>query len=291
MPRRMTVSAVAVMVVMGLWIVSDGFEVGQAHAQQRESSSPQLASPPGRISLTVKKGRLTASIKDCPMGSVLEELDLQTDVALIPAKDLDIAEDRVSAQLADVPLDEGLRRLLENYDTFLYYGVVGNAPSSLRAVWIYPKGTASVLRPVPPEAWASSKELEASLADWYPEVRERAYEALMLRPSSASRELVLQALRGASETDEGVRQRLLSSAISNGMRLPPDLLTELARWDGSEGIRLMALDALAGDPALKELAQAVSADPSQAVREKAKEILAQLRPEYRPDGANPEPKR
>ncbi|HEX2341926.1 MAG TPA: hypothetical protein VHI98_15735 [Vicinamibacterales bacterium] len=219
---------------------------------------------------------MTATVQDSPIGSVLEELDSQTDVALIPADDLDIAEHRISVQLADVPLDEGLRRLLKDYDTFFYYGGVGNAPSSLQAVWIYPKGTASALRPVPPEAWASSKELEAGFADRSPEVREQAYVALLLRPGSAGRERVLQAIRGVSETDEAVRQRLLSSAISNGMRLPPDLLADLARWDGSEGIRLMALDALVGDPIVQETAQAALTDSSQTIRKRAKEILAEL---------------
>jgi hypothetical protein len=73
--------------------------------------------------MTVHKGRLTASVQDSPIGSVLEELDSQTDVALIPAEDLDIAEHRISAQLADVPPDEGLRRLLKDYDTFFITAV------------------------------------------------------------------------------------------------------------------------------------------------------------------------
>jgi hypothetical protein len=278
MRRKKTVAVVGVMVAVGLWIVPDGVEMGQAHGQQRESSSPAGIGPAqdSRMSITVQKGRLTGSIQNYPMRSVLEELGSRTEVTLISAADMDIGEDRVSAELEDVPLDEGLRRLLKDYDAFFYYGVVGNAPSSLRAVWIYPKGAASALRPVPPEAWASTKELEASLADWNPEIRERAYEALMSRSDSRSWELVLQALRGASETNQEVRQRILSSAINNRMQLPPDLLTDLARWDGSEGIRLMALDTLAADPAVKELAEAALTDPSQAVRERAKEILGAL---------------
>jgi hypothetical protein len=50
------------------------------------------------------------------------------------------------------------------------------------------------------------------------------------------------------------------------MRLPPDLLADLARWDGSEGIRLMALDALVGDPIAKEIPQAALTDSSQTIR-------------------------
>ena len=60
------------------------------------------------------------------------------------------------------------------------------------------------------------------------------------------------------------------------MELPADLLTYLARWDGSEAIRLMALDALTLEPALKDVAQAALDDSSALVRQRAKEILRQL---------------
>jgi hypothetical protein len=228
--------------------------------------------------VSIRGGRVTGHVHNRSLGEVLDEVTRHTRVAFVAADG--IRDDSISAELLDTPLDEALRRLLSRYDTFFYYGVVGNTPSKLRAVWIYAKGTAAALRPVPPETWAGTGELEASVTDANPRVRERAYEALMNGASDRGRELVLDAIRGLSEQDEGVRQRLLSNAMSKGMDLPPDLLTDLVRGDGSEDMRLMALDVLATTApptTAKAAAEAALNDPSGAVRERAADILGQLR--------------
>lgn len=246
-----------------------------AGAQQNDLvlQSPSSA---GQMSIAIEKGRITASIRNSPFDAVLEQLASQTGAAFVPADDLDIRAIRVSAELAGVPLDEGLRLLFNNYDVFFYYGAVGTAPSSLRTVWFYRKGAAANLRPVPPEVWASTKDLQAAIADPDPVVRARAYEALMSRPDRESRELVLLALRGLSETDDAVRERTLAIASSTDMPLPSDLLMDLVRSDRHEGVRLNALNALASEPTLKEAARAALNDPSQTVRKRAKVILAEL---------------
>lgn len=245
-----------------------------AGAQQNDLvlQSPSSA---GQMSIAIEKGRITASIRNSPFDAVLEQLASQTGAAFVPADDLDIRAIRVSAELAGVPLDEGLRLLFNNYDVFFYYGAVGTAPSSLRTVWFYRKGAAANLRPVPPEVWASTKDLQAAIADPDPVVRARAYEALMSRPDRESRELVLLALRGL-EADDAVRERTLAIASSTDMQLPSDLLMDLVRSDRHEGVRLNALNALASEPTLKEAARAALNDPSQTVRKRAKVILAEL---------------
>jgi len=244
---------------------------------QEDRRIQQAPVPSSNMSVSLRNGRLTARVERRPLAAVLEEIALRTHVAITLADG--IGEDLLSAAVSDVPLDEALRRLLHEYDAFLYYGAVGTHPSRLRAVWVYAKGTAVALRPVPPEVWAGTGELEASLTDANPHVRERAYQVLMDRPSDRSRELTLSAIRGASEQDEGIRQRLLSNAVTKGMALPPDLLSDLARADGSEQIRLMALDALAmtaPSVTAKEVAEAALYDPSGPVRERAADILSQL---------------
>jgi hypothetical protein len=175
-------------------------------------------------------------------------------------------------------LDHAVRRLLGGYDTFLYYASVGDSPSELRAVWVFPKGTAAALRPVPPETWAGTGELEASLTDANPNVRERAYEALIDRPSDRGRELVLDAIRGTGEQDPSLRQRLLSNAAGKGLEIPADLLIELILTDGSEHMRLIALEALASraPASAKQAAEAALNDSSQTVRDKAADILGQM---------------
>ena len=205
---------------------------------------------PARMSLSVEKGRMTCSIENVSILQVLEELGGRTGVAFVPAES--ITDDRVSLEVVNLPLDEGVRRLLRDYDAFLYYSASDDALSSLRAVWIYPKGAGSALQPVPKESSTTA------IAGWRerivhpdPRVREQAYIALIASPDDASRELVLNALRGVTETDEDLRQRVLLSAIHQGVDVPDDLLAALALADGSEVLRLLALDALADDPAVE----------------------------------------
>jgi hypothetical protein len=235
----------------------------------------QPTSATAQMSVDVQRGRVTASIQNSPLHEVLEELSGRTGVALVPGAGVEA--DQVSAELKDVPLDEGLRQLLKDYDAFFYYGAAGqNTRTSLRAVWVYPRGAAATVRPVPPATWASTKDLETGLADRDPAIREQAYDALMSRPDRESRNRVLLALRGATETDYELRQRLLSSALSKGVEVPFDLLADLVRGDGSEEIRVIALDALAGEPAARNVAVTALSDPSEAVRDRAGEFLAEI---------------
>jgi HEAT repeat protein len=176
-----------------------------------------------------------------------------------------------------------LRDLLKKHDAFFYYGAVGeNTKPVLRAIWVYPRGAGATFQPVPPEAWASTKDLAASLSATDPTLRERAYEALMSRPDSESRDLVLHALRGASETDPDMRQRLLSSALSRGIEIPRELLADLVRGDSAEEVRLMALDAFSGDPSARDVAVIALSDPSEAVRARAKDLLVEIDARRRP---------
>ena len=98
----------------------------------------------------------------------------------------------------------------------------------------------------------------------------------MSRPDQESGNLLFLALRGASETDPEMRQRLLSSALSKGIDVPPEMLADLVRSDSSEEIRMMALDALSGDPSARDVAVAALTDPSEAIRERAKDLLTEL---------------
>jgi hypothetical protein len=220
------------------------------------------------ISVSFEKGRLTASVQNSPIRLFLEQLSLKTQVAIIPGEE--IGDDSVSVEVTGMLLDEALRAVLSGYDTFFYYQA-----QSLRSVWVYPKGTAATLRPVPPQVWAGARELEASLADSDSKVREQAYQALLVRPDNRSRDHIVQALRGR-EKEEPVRQRILSDAISKGIEVPPDVLAELARSDPSEQIRWMALDALSESTSARQVAEALLTDPSESVRQRASEIITEL---------------
>lgn len=259
-------------------VIASAGMLSLAGAQQ--PLNPQTAIEP-RLTVAVQRGRLTASIENASLQSVLEELSVKTQIALVAGNGLE--GDPVSAELKNVPVEEGLRDLLKNHDAFFYYGAVGeHTKPVLRAVWVYPRGAAATFRPVPPEAWASTKDLHASLSDHEPAVRERAYEALMSRPDRESRDLLLLALRGASETDPEMRQRLLSRALSTGIDVPREMLADLVRSESSQEIRLMALDAFWGDPSAREVALTALSDPSEAVRARAEDLLVTIEALRRP---------
>jgi hypothetical protein len=240
-----------------------------------QDSQPSHEPSGARIEIAVERGVLTAIIRNAPLAAALEELSRRTRVAIVVAEGLE--DELVSVDLKNVGVDEGLRALLGNYDTFFYYGLTGQQSSAaLAAVWVYRKGEAATLRPAPLESWAVMKDLEIAVRDHDPVVRERAYEALMSRPDRASRNLVILAIRGASESDSDLRERLLSTAVTKGIDIPGDVLKDLVRADGTEAIRLMAFEALAGDPQARDVALAVASDASEVIRERAREFLAEL---------------
>jgi hypothetical protein len=226
------------------------------------------------IKASVDGGLLTASIRNQPLRRVLEELSV---IAHFTVAFADEVEDKiVSLEAKRLRLDDSIRQLLSDYDAFLFYGGTADKPAWLRAVWVYQKGGGSHLRPVPPEVWASGKELEARISNPDPEKRLLAYESLFSRPDPSSRDLVIDALAGKTERDHSVRQRLFSVAITKGFSLPPEVLADLALRDPSEQIRWLALDVLSEHSSAKQTAEAAILDPNEAIREKAKQILADL---------------
>jgi hypothetical protein len=240
-----------------------------AFAAEQSPASPDACAGP--IAIAFEKGRLSAQFDQCPLGRVLEEVSRRTNVTLVA--DDPVTADPTSADFKDQPLEEGLRRLLAGYDLFSYYSAASGASSAPLTVWIYPRGSAAALRPVPPELWASGRELEAALSDPEPSVRGRAYEALMTRPDSRCRDLILKAILGDTEKDGAVRQQLFSTAIARGFKIPTDLAVQMARADNLPEIRWMALDSLPILPAVKATAQAALSDSDESVRQKAQEIL------------------
>jgi hypothetical protein len=237
-------------------------------------ADPQAPAESG-LSVAIAGGRMTAAIADAPLLAVLEALSSRTRISIVPGTGLE--DERLSATINGEPVLDAIRRLLKDYDTFFYFSPSPQqSPALPAAIWVYPKGAGALLRPVPPETWAGSRELEMALRDKEPAVREKAYEVLMSRPDATSHNLVILAIRGASENDVELRQRLFSTASSKGIKLPIDVLADLVRADSSEEIRMMALDALAGEPDARAIATGALTDPSEVVRERAKDMLAVL---------------
>jgi hypothetical protein len=253
-----------------------------ALAQERSRPSianPSLSqgSPPSpkpneqRVDVTFKDGRLSVNAQNRPLARLANEISEKAGVAVVLAEG--VGKEPINLSFRDLPLDEGLRRILKDHDTFFFFGVEKEPPASVRAVWVYSKGKGRGLAPIPSEVWASTKELEGMVADPDPKVRLQAVLALIDRKGDKAQDLVLEALK---DQDNQVRSETLYRAFGKGVELPADALTELALNDPSPDVRVLALDALAKDPNVRSLAEHALGDPSPQVQNKAREIMAFL---------------
>jgi len=251
-------------------------------APGKSAASPEKRTDQQAL-VAVRNGRLTVQVQGRPVALawVLDQISRQAKVAFVLSAGLEA--EQVSIGFKELPLDEGLRQLLADQDAFLFYGVEKKGPASLRAVWAYPRGQGRGLAPVPPDAWASTGELEGRLGDSDPAVRAQSLEGLIERKRGQALDAVMQ---GLGDWDEQVRTQALYGAVNAGVTIPPETLAQVALGDPSPNVRFLALEALGGDPNAGAIAQQALNDPSPHVQLKAQEILRQLEAAARP----PEPR-
>jgi hypothetical protein len=224
--------------------------------------------------VVVRDGRITLRAANQSLNSVLDEIARGAPpLAITLAPELEA--DRVSLAFANVPLDEGLRRILSGYDTFFSYAAAGRGAtsSSLVGVWVFPRGGSRGLAPLDAVAWASDADIERRLTDPDPDIRIRALKALIDRRGEAAIGPVLTALAGE---DEVVRAQVLDLASGGGLSIPVERLLALALNDPAPLIRLQALQLTPDCPELVVAAEAARQDPDPYVRLEAEAILARL---------------
>jgi|SRR5579864_1088397 len=241
-----------------------------------KSSSPKQPSATSERSaerslVSFKDGRLSVAVQGRSLERLASEISNGSGVPILV--DSALAKALVTANLQNLPLDEGLRQILKNYDAFFFYGIDEDGPASLKVVWVYPKGNGRGMAPVPPEKWASTKELEKRLSDSNPEVRARAIEALIERKRGQAADAVAQALK---DSDNQVRTQALYRAAQSGVDIPVNTVRSLALNDPSADVRFLALQSMANNPGVRAVAEWLLNDPSEPVRLEAQEILQRL---------------
>lgn len=287
MPRVSVISAFALLVLSLLSSSSPGQQTasGQPTASRQQTDSDlshriqpqsQIAGaqpnkPSQKATIIFKDGRLSLDARNLPLSLLVDDLSGKTQVPVL--LDSDVVDLPISISFQGLALDEGLRRIFKNYDTFYMYGSAENEPASLKAVWVYPKGKASGLEPVPPEKWASTKELRGSLNSKDPQVRARAVRALVERGGSKALPTVTRAL---ADTDPDVRASALYGATDAGLQVPEDSLRNLVTNDESAEVRFLALQSMADSEDVRSVAEAALNDPSEPIRVQAREILSRL---------------
>jgi len=230
-------------------------------------SAPQL--------ISLKARTLSVALENQPLRWVLDEISRQSGMMFDTAPE--ISEHRVTDAFQNLPIERGLRRLLGSWDVFFFFGGDETEP---RYAWVYPKGKGTGFRPIPPEQWASTRELEEAFNDSDPQVREQALRSLAERKGKSALDLLISALDDANDR---VRNGALNAAADSNLEIPPETLIRLAGSDPSPAVRLSALAAISNyvdEPSanldIMAIAINASTDTDPEVRTLAKNLIDRL---------------
>ncbi|HET6144463.1 MAG TPA: AMIN domain-containing protein [Candidatus Acidoferrales bacterium] len=97
-------------------------------------------SEPQPIEPVFSNGMLTFRVQNETLRSALARISTQSGIAIYMGNDL--GNEPLSMEFRHYRIDEALRQILKDYDTFFFYGGDdGNqAATSLKAIWVYPEG-------------------------------------------------------------------------------------------------------------------------------------------------------
>jgi len=260
-------------------LFSSSSAYGQAAGTQAPAVSGQSPkqSPPEQAAkqrplVSLKDGSLTVQAQDISLRGLVENIAAEARIAVQFAGE--VADQKISVAYKDVPVESALQQILKQFDAFYFYGVDDKPPARLQIVWVYPKTKGRGLEPVPPEQWASTKELKEQFASKDAATRAKAIGALVERLKDGAQDDVVNALR---DPDAQVRTRALYKAGEEGLTLPQGFLASLAVSDESSYARFLALDGLSGNREMQPVVERALNDPDQYVQAKAKEILERWR--------------
>jgi len=213
---------------------------------------------PSTIEVGVAEGRLTVTVRDAPLDEVLQAVGDEAGIAIRMRGDLATP---ITTSFADVPLEDGIRKLLRGHS---YTLMAGDAePGSSIEISVFaasPAGTVGTAR-----AAAAPNDEQARLQ------RIRALERR--NDAAAIAELTRLAEGDASPL---VRSRAVAALgrLKTQDALPP---VTLALADQSPVVRVQALQGvrnLKGAAAITELQATVGYDPDPTVRRQAVRLLS-----------------
>jgi HEAT repeat protein len=205
-----------------------------------------------RPDVTVREGRLTVDVQDAPLAEVLRAIGEKSRVRVTVGDDVDA---RITAALAGVPLDEGIRRLARGHSLVAVYRAPGDDPGAAELTEVRVYAPFPGAAPSPGQLGAASR-LEA--------------------PGAASRSAAGAGAAGVPSVPlriQGVRRfaMMRSEAV-----VPP--LAQALTADRDPQVRAEAAIALAtvgGEAALSALLEA-AADENMAVRLRVADALGQF---------------
>ena len=195
----------------------------------------------------VKDNLVTVKVKDIPLNKVLTEIAHQASIRIVFAGS---TEEPLSADFSDLPLDQGLKRLIQGFNSVIIYGPknLKTGESEIKEVILCSRKGASPLKIsgpgkiVPPknqkpplEDFQLKAEADA-LRDKDPEIRKNAAEAL------------------GNLEDEMALIPLLQALLDKNSRVKKSAVDALCRIGGENVIRALQGCQSSDDEDLKKIA-------------------------------------
>jgi len=261
---------------------------------EKNINAASVSDPP--FVLTLKDNHLSAKIVTVSLINVLEKLAQLTNVET--SLDRSVANETVSAEFNNLPLEEGIRRILQGKSYALTYARTsfsnGRTPvPKVVEIRVVSKNSGPGTAQRDADFMIVSRGREGSLgtsdagkdraresaATIDPQARMTAITTLKEEAEEKRMETLQAVIAGLSDEDSQVREAALEVLKDGDGPVPLEPLSEVALRDASPEHRMDALMLLAernGQAALGPLNQAVN-DPDPGVSEMARTLLKTLK--------------
>ncbi len=236
--------------------------------------------------------QLTVKAEDVSLQELLEEIARQGSLTLVLSGSL---ADRITTEFHQLPLDEGLRRILGHQSFAVEYAqqIPEESPSTVRRptkLWIFSKvEIADRVQTMPvdgntrgdsrKDVATDIRRLHVALTSEDPGEREDAVDAL---GESGRPEAVAPLRLALADEDEDVREAAIAALTEIGGDAAAQALA-IALQDEDSSLReeaVAALGEIGGENAIRLLKQAL-ADEDESVREAAADVLEELNDQIR----------
>ena len=94
-------------------------KVGRSVSQQGAVTADGSKNAPSSLSIVVEDGWISVSLENTRLGGVLDQISGDVRIAIMPGDG--VGQQRVSVSFSDLPIDQGLRRILMGQDAFYYH--------------------------------------------------------------------------------------------------------------------------------------------------------------------------
>jgi hypothetical protein len=244
-PKLFTSLLIVVGCLVVVMLISQNLPIDWIEKQPKEIQKPGLAvsaeSTLKSISLNEQAGvqsAISLNVSQKPLKKIAALIVKPLSINLI--YDKEIADQVVDFCAENLTVEEALKKLFSNSDTFFYYAHATDGALKLATVWVYPQGMGDLLSPLPTIA-ENLSQVTLDVNDPDPDTRARAVESLIRQQVSDAPDILEIAL---NDTEEKVRLHALNSAAITSMPVSLEKLRWMLREDRSSTIRSMALTML-----------------------------------------------